>query len=179
METAAPGDSTRGLGGRPDSPTEVRSPMTIVDQPSGASDSDAPDYPETWLWDDHGDVCSGRFVRFDKAATRDFGKKLIMVLEIDGQERSVWLLQTALYNQVRDELGERPERRLAVGERVAIHRLAETKTQDGKRTYRPFRTYFPDRPELDVASEFDLDKPAPTSEPEPAADSDVDDDVPF
>jgi hypothetical protein len=140
-----------------------------------------PDFPETWLWDEHGDVCSGRFVRFDKAATREYGKKLIMILEVAGVERSVWLLQTALYGRVRDELGERPARKLEVGERVAIHRLAETKTEDGKRTYRPFRIYFPDRPELDVASEFELDKPAPEPKPtaETAGGSDVDDDIPF
>jgi hypothetical protein len=113
-------------------------------------------YPETWLWDEHGDVCAGRFVRFDKAATRDYGKKLIMILEVDGLERSIWLLQTALYERIRDELSERPDHKLSSGERVAIHRLAETTTQDGKRSYRPFRIYFPDRPELDVASEFGL-----------------------
>jgi hypothetical protein len=151
---------------------------------------DAPTYPETWLWDDHGDVCSGTFCRFDKAATREYGAKLIMILEVDGRERSIWLLQTALYERVRDELAERPERKLAASERVAIHRLAETKTQDGKRTYRPFRIYFPDRPPLDIASEFNLDeskapRPArergPTTEPEPtpAPTDALDDDIPF
>jgi hypothetical protein len=159
-------------------------PDTQPTTPEQNGGDDAAEFPETWLWDEHGDVCSGRFVRFDKAATREYGKKLIMILEVAGAERSVWLLQTALYGRVRDELGERPQRRLEVGERVAIHRLTETKTEDGKRTYRPFRIYFPDRPELDVASEFDLDKPTSAPEPKTATETTggsdaLDDDIPF
>jgi hypothetical protein len=162
-----------------------------LEQQNGGAElgDDSPSYPETWLWDEHGDVCSGTFRRFDKGATREYGKRLIMVLEVDGRERSVWLLQTALYERIRDELSERPDRRLAVGERVTIHRQAETKTQDGKRSYRPFRAYFPDRPELDVDREFELDAPArqQRSEPErgteqtPATGSSdaLDDDIPF
>jgi hypothetical protein len=138
-------------------------------------------YPETWLWDEHGDVCSGGFVRFDKAATREYGKKLILVLEVDGQERSVWLLQTALFERIRDELSDRPNRQLAPGEQVAIKRRAETKTKDGERSYRPFQVYFPDRPELDLAREFDLTGPKPGLVPvsEQKDSSDVDDDIPF
>jgi hypothetical protein len=63
-------------------------------EPGAAAGS--PDYPKTWLWGEHGDVCSGTFVRFDKAATREYGKKLILILEVDGRERSIWLLQTAI-----------------------------------------------------------------------------------
>jgi hypothetical protein len=127
----------------------------------------------------HGDACSGRFVRFDKAATRDFGKKLILVLEVDGEERSIWLLQTALFNRIRDELGDRPERKLNAGERVVIHRLAETTTQDGNRSYRPFRVYFPDRPELDVADEFKLPKPTAATTGDPDVVVDDYGDVPY
>lgn len=141
-------------------------------------DADAPELPETWLWDEDGDACAGTFVRFDKGATREYGKKLILVLRVGGVERSVWLLQTALYSRIRDEIADRPERKLEAGERVLIHRLPETTTEDGKRTYRPYRAYFPDKPELDVAREFDLDKPA--AKTQAAADgSDVDDDIPF
>lgn len=158
-------------------------PPAIPVENGGDARADEPTYPETWLWDEDGDVCSGTFLRFDKAATREYGKKLIMVLEVDGAERSVWLLQTALYERVRDELADRPERRLTVGERVTFHRQAETTTQDGKRTYRPFRAYFPDRPELDIASEFELDAPTRRqSEAEAAStgSSDAhDSDIPF
>lgn len=162
----------------PDTPA-AREPNEEVD-----ASSSEPSYPETWLWEEHGDVCSGMFVRFDKAGTREFGKKLILVLEVDGHERSIWLLQTALFNQVREELAERPERRLTPGERIAIHRLAATTTQDGKRSYRPFRIYFPDRPALDVAAEFGLDKPAAHQESESIAEATgpahgVDADIPF
>jgi hypothetical protein len=128
---------------------------------------DSPAYPETWLWGEHGEVCSGTFVRFDKAPTREYGNKLILILAVDGRERSIWLLQTALKQRIRDELRDRSDRRLAVGERVAIHRLAETTTQDGKRSYRPFRIYFADRPELDLDREFELDAPVPRSRPDP------------
>jgi hypothetical protein len=150
-----------------------------------------PNFPEGWRWDLDGDVVSGKFVRWDKGATREYGKKLIMVLEVDGRERSVWLLQTALYERIRDELSERPDRRLAFGERVTVHRQAETTTQDGKRTYRPFRAYFPDRPELDVDREFKLDAPTaraqreaertsePASTPLTGSSDALDDDIPF
>lgn len=159
---------------------------TVPDTPAVEARTDGADageegssYPETWLWDEHGDVCSGQFVRFDKAATREYGKKLILVLDVEGQERSVWLLQTALYERVRDELADRPNRQLNPGERVAIHRKAETTTKDGKRTYRPFQLYFPDRPELDLAREFDLARPNPKPESEQNEGSDDDDDIPF
>jgi hypothetical protein len=155
--------------------TTVSNDPAAPEHDSGADMGDnGQTYPETWRWDEHGDICSGTFVRFDKGATRDYGKKLIMILEVDGLARSVWLLQTALYERIRDELAERPDHRLAVGERVAIHRLAATTTQDGKRSYRPFRIYFPDRPELDVAAEFDLDSltrsRVPESEAQPTTD---------
>jgi hypothetical protein len=96
-------------------------------------------------------------------------------------------LQTALHGQIRDELAERPDRRFAVGERVVIRRLPETTTEDGERKYRPFRVYFPDRPELDIATEFGLDQPSHptpeserTEEPSATGGSDaLDDDIPF
>ena len=94
-------------------------------------------------------------------------------------------MQTALYERVRDEVGDRPSRTLTPGERVAIHRKPETKTQDGKRTYRPFQLYFPDRPELDLASEFNLGAPrrrepeAESEAQERAQTDDPDDDIPF
>jgi hypothetical protein len=74
---------------------------------------------------------------------------------------------------------------------VTVHRQAETTTQDGKRTYRPFRAYFPDRPELDVDREFKLDAPTaraqreaertsePASTPVTGSSDALDDDIPF
>ena len=156
-----PGDLPPGSSAGPQ--RRLSSMATVPDTPAvdartAAGVDESTRLPETWLWDDDGDVCSGRFVRFDKAATREYGKKLIMVLDVAGAERSSGCCRRRCTSGSATNSPSGPAASSTPGERVAIHRKAETKTKDGKRTYRPFQVYFPDRPELDLASEFDLDQ---------------------
>jgi hypothetical protein len=132
-----------------------------------------PSYPRSWRFDEDGDTVSGTFVRFDVAPTRDYGEKLILVLSAEGEEIGVWLLQTALESSIKDELARRSGHKLEPGERIVIRRLAEKQTEDGKRSYRPFRTYFADRPEVDAADFLGLGKP------EAKGDVGLDGDIPF
>jgi hypothetical protein len=69
-------------------------------------------HPRTWRWDEDGDTADGSFIRFDSGPTRGFGTKHIAVLKINEEPRSVWILETALYNQIRDEIASRPGKTL-------------------------------------------------------------------
>lgn len=151
-------------------------------------------YPETWKFAEHGDLVAGTFVRFDEGPTRDYGLKVILVLDVDGVERSVWLSQTALFNKVKDELNRRTSNTLEPGERVIVQRHGKTTSENG-RSYWPFAVSFPDRPEKSTADLFGLDEghvkepgrlPTPEVEgarlPTPEAESapvDPDDGIPF
>jgi hypothetical protein len=120
------------------------------------SADEAIDYPKSWIWDEDGDLVEGTFVKFDQGQTKQYGAKVIMVTSVAGVERSVWLTQTVLFNQVRDELGKRPSKTLEPGERVVIRRLGKKESEAGT-SYWNFRTLFPDRPELDAADLFGLE----------------------
>ncbi len=150
--------------------------MSAQTQTTKTAGDDNLDYPRAWMWDIDGDLVDGTFVRFEKGRTREYGTKPIAILNIDGEERSIWLLQTVLYEGIRREVAERPSRDLTPGEQVVIRRL-EPKVGDAGRTYRPFRILFPDRPPTSASDLFEL-----TSTPKPpAADDDEtdDDDIPF
>ena len=142
---------------------------------STAVGGDDTDYPRSWIWDDDGDLCAGTFVRFDKGRTRDYGSKPIVVLNVEDEERSIWLLQTVLYEEFRRELEDRPTHDLIPGERVVIRRLEE-KTGEAGRRYRPFRVLFPDRPATSTADLFELGPKPPPSPTETDLDPD---DIPF
>ena len=92
--------------------------MTSVPETQLAQSGEATGYPQTWKFGDHGDVVAGTFVRFDEGPTREYGMRVILVLEVGGRERSIWLSQTALFNKVRDELNRRTSKTLDPGERV-------------------------------------------------------------
>ena len=144
--------------------------------------SDEIEFPEAWIFSEHGDLVAGTFLRFDEGQTRDYGTRVIIVLNVDGQERSVWLSQMALFNKVRDELGRRASKKLDVGERVVIERHAKKKGEN-EREYWPFTVLFPDRPEKSTTDLFDLDegRTYKTKQPEEPAPGDVgpDGDIPF
>jgi hypothetical protein len=118
---------------------------------------EAADYPETWKFNEHGDRVAGGFVRFEQGQTKEFGPRVLMILDVNGVERTVWLSQTALHGRVRDELNRRPSKRLEPGERVVIKRL-EKKMGESGREYWAFQVLFPDRPELEPSDLFDLDE---------------------
>jgi hypothetical protein len=155
--------------------------MTSVPNTQPAqTDDEATGYPETWKFAEHGDLVAGTFVRFDEGPTRDYGLRVILVLDVDGAERSIWLSQTALFNKVKDELNRRATKTLDPGERVVIQRHEKTTSENG-RSYWPFVVSFPDRPEKSTTELFDLDKGPVAKQPtEPApGDVDPDDDIPF
>jgi len=113
-----------------------------------------PVYPTAWLWDEDGSTVAGTFVKFDEGRTKEYGKKVICVLLVNGVERSIWLSQLALFSKFRDELETRPGNRLEVGERVVVQRGAEKVEGANKRKYWPFTVAFPDAPERSTSDLF-------------------------
>ena len=114
------------------------------------------EYPKSWIFDEDGDLVEGTFVKFDRASTRDYGAKVILVLDVAGVERSIWLTQTVLFGQVRDELQKRPAKTLEPGERVVVKRLGKKDGANG-RSYWNFRVLFPDAPVPSTSEMFGLD----------------------
>jgi hypothetical protein len=125
----------------------------------------AVEYPKRWIFDERdqgkddwvdGSIADGEFVRFDQAPTADYGQKPILVLLIDGVERSLWIVHDALYGRFRDELGRRSIPKLVPGERVVIEKLpGKTQSKSG-RDYINYRVMFPDAPAPDEAALFGL-----------------------
>jgi hypothetical protein len=131
-------------------------------------------YPGTWRWDEDGDVIEGTYVELSEAHTRfDSETRPILVLEVNGEQRTVWLFHTALQNQLREELLRRSDNELRVGEPVRIERLGEQKSENGF-IYMNYRASFPESPKrspLDILGGPTRQGPEPESEP--------DDGIPF
>jgi hypothetical protein len=144
-----------------------------------AAKQNTPDetFPATWRWDEHGRTVHGVYVRMDEAAT-DYGRKPIIVLDVDGEERSVWLFDTALVSKFQDQLGTRPTRDFTVGERIRIERGEEKVESAGGRRYWPYRVKFPDAPKRSASDILGVDAPS-TIEIEPDSDASGDDEIPF
>jgi hypothetical protein len=111
---------------------------------------EAGEFPRAWVFDDDGPLVRGRFVKFDRGQTRDFGPKVIAVLEVEGAQRSIWLTTAVLYGKFRDELQQRPGHRLEPGERITIKRLEKVESADAIGPYWKFGVVFHDAPELTV-----------------------------
>jgi hypothetical protein len=130
-------------------------------------------YPETWRWDEDGDVVEGAYVELSEAHTRFDGEsRPILVLEVGGEKRTVWLFHMALQNQLREELLRRLGNELRVGEPIRIERLGKQESENG-RTYVNYRASFPEAPKrssLDILG-------GPAGQPE--SESKPDDDIPF
>jgi hypothetical protein len=77
----------------------------------------------------------------DEAAT-DYGRSAIVVLDIDGEERSVWLFEAAFVSKFREELAKRPSGDFTAGERVEIDRGTEKVESANGRNYWPYRVRF-------------------------------------
>jgi len=137
---------------------------------------DTLDYPETWRFDEDGLTAAGTYMRMDTGPSA-YGQKPILVLEINSQARSLWIVQEALRSRLADELARRRAREFSVGERIEISRGAEKKLSENDREYWPFKVSFPDAPRQDAADLLGRTEPA-------AADSEsaplvVQDDIPF
>jgi hypothetical protein len=79
------------------------------------------------------------FTKFDVGSTKDGDQKLIAVGEIDGEERGVWLLTTALRNQFRRLDPES-------GEVVRIEFAGDKRDSVNGRRYYDDKVTAPDRP---------------------------------
>jgi hypothetical protein len=145
---------------------------TTEKQSQGEAYLDPSDYPRWWNWDEDGDICAGSFVRFTRGHS-EYGEKTIVVLAVEGEERSIWLHETVLFDEFRRELLHRPSRELDLGEMVIVKRGEKRKTQDGKRSFRSFRIRFPDRPEPSTSDLLKLDEEPGAKTPEKPDDGDV------
>jgi hypothetical protein len=119
--------------------------MTSLPQPRDESD-----FPAYWDWEKDGLTAEGTFARMEQGPTA-YGPRPIVILEIDGEERSVWVNTDALRSQLADELERRAARSFTVGERMIISRGTEKKTSANDRNYWPFKTKYPDAPQRDDA----------------------------
>jgi len=133
-------------------------------------------FPATWRWDEHGRTLHGLYVRMDEAVT-DYGRRPILILDVDGEERSVWLFDTALVSKFHDQLATRPTGDFTAGERIVIERGEEKVESAGGRRYWPYKVRFPDAPKRSASDILGVDKPS-TVELEPD-DAPSDDDIPF
>lgn len=136
------------------------------------NDTKASSHPTSWRWDTDGHAVRGTYVRMDEAAT-DYGRKAIVVLDVAGEERSVWLFEAATVSKFRDQLAKRPSGDFTAGERVEIERGAEKIESANNRGYWPYRVRFPDAPQRSAGDIPGVG--ATSSEPELSAD----DEIPF
>jgi hypothetical protein len=110
-------------------------------------------YPRTFLWEedaedlgDHRRV-SGHFVAIDEAPTKN-GLKPILVLEIDGEQRSVWVLHGPFLSKLTEELERRPNGEFTPGELIVIEQAKEkTIAEASRRPYTAYKARFPERPQ--------------------------------
>jgi hypothetical protein len=119
-----------------------------------AEQADEIQYPAAWVFDEDGSTVAGTFVKFDQGRTKEYGKKVIVVLLVGGVERSVWLSQLALFSKFKDELESRPSKTLEPGERVLVQRGGEKVKGKNDRSYWPFVVAFPDAPERSTSDLF-------------------------
>lgn len=83
--------------------------------------------PATWMWEEDGVEVIGRAVRKETAMTTE-GPCDILVLDVDGELRSVWLMHTALVSKLRRL---RPQ----AGDWVGIKHLGKREPKQGGRPY--------------------------------------------
>jgi hypothetical protein len=108
------------------------------------------DYPRNWNWDVDGDEIEGAFVELDEAPTA-YGSRPIVVLDVAGEKRTLWLLETALRSSFADEASRRSSSDgFTVGERIIVRRGAMRQSSTG-RSYRSFKALFLDRPKRSAA----------------------------
>jgi hypothetical protein len=155
--------------------TEITAETAAAQEP--AEPQDKRTYPQTWIWDEHGDVIEGTYVELSEAHTRFDGEpRPILVLEVAGEKRTVWLFHTALQNQLREELLRRPDNELRVGEPIRIERLGKQESENGF-TYMNYRASFPESPKRSALNILGGSGGRAELEGEP--ESELDDGIPF
>lgn len=80
-----------------------------------------------------------------------FGQKPIVILAVEGVERSLWITTDPLRSKLADELERRGARSFDVGEQIVITREAEKRISSNDRAYWAFKATFPDSPARDAA----------------------------
>lgn len=96
------------------------------------------DYPENLIVGP-GETADGHFKRLERGHDKDGKEHPIAVLEIDGEERSLWLLQTALRSQFKRV---KPE----PGELIRVSMATEKKLGGNGFNYWPFKVTALERP---------------------------------
>jgi|SRR3954447_15254075 hypothetical protein len=138
-------------------------------------------HPESWRWDDDGLEVVGTYLRMDEATT-DYGRRAIIVLDVAGAERGIWLSETALVSKFRDELSTRTSGDFAIGKRIEIKRGAEKVTSANGRGYWPYQVRFPGAPKRTAADVVGVAPAEPELPPEPSpafVQTADDSDIPF
>jgi hypothetical protein len=145
--------------------------MATVPQPN-----DETDFARAWRWDEDGLHLEGTYLRLEEGPS-EYGRRAIVVLDVDGTERALWLSQQALRSKFADELERRSAGDFTIGEAVVVERGAEKTKSQNDRAYWPFTVRFPDAPHRSAAEILGTDVGAGTSEP--ANEAAADDDLPF
>jgi len=132
------------------------------------STSVTPEYPENIILEPGADV-EGGFLRLESGPTKH-GERPIAILDVNGVERSLWLLDYAMRNQFR-------EKQPKPGELIRIVKGTAKKRSDNGFDYWPCRVHTPER---DTSIGWDsplLNDGSDGDTPEPPA-SDVPNDFP-
>ena len=150
------------------------------------------EHPRSWYWDDDGSTVSGEYVKLGKATVsrrldaNDAGERIILILNVAGEPRSIWVLNEILKDKLRMQLRLRPKCNFESGERLTITRSAEKFEAASGHNYWRWKVDFEHEVTESPRELFGLDKPEPArppGEPEPVllADeqSEVSDGVPF
>ena len=100
------------------------------------------DFPQYWDFEADGDITRGKAVRMTKGATKLYGSKPIAVLEVDGEERSVWLSRFVLREAFKEEFEARGKVELVPGEEISIKWLGKKQPKGGGPAYHNFEVLF-------------------------------------
>jgi hypothetical protein len=152
----------------------------LTTQTNLATGTDDTEFARNWRFDEDGLEVVGSYVGSDEGPTAN-GPCPILILDVDGEERSIWCFHTALRRRIADELSRRPSGDLTKGERVVI-RQGEKKESEGGRKYVSYYTRFPDAPSRsakDIFANDRIDEPATSYEKSEPATGDGDADIPF
>jgi hypothetical protein len=150
-------------------------------------DSATTDFPQAWLWETDGDIERGKFVRFTTGPTKLYGRKPIAVLDVAGEERSIWITTHLLFAAFKEELERRENNTLEPGEEITIRWSGKKQPDGGGPSYHVHRTTFHASPGDRPENMFGLGTPtlnlgeSDTGEPVEALSSGRpdDDDIPY
>jgi hypothetical protein len=148
------------------------------------------EFPRAWRFDSDGATVKGTFVGWSKGHTEQ-GAKTILLLQVGGETRSVWLLWTVLAAKLAREVAVRPGGDFEPGERITITKLGRVEQEGeakGRQPYINFAVSFPDAKPLTAAKALgetlaDVEEGRLAVDEQPGdvdANGDVkDDDIPF